>query len=297
MAPFVRYERTPMQPSTNPDIPFVASILHPSDFSEGSELAFEHALAIALLRKTEFTMLHVSRAEPTDDDWTQFPAVRGTLERWGVLERGKPRSAVFDELQIQVKKVNVRHHNPLAAILDYLDINPMELIVLATEGRAGLPRWIRPSVAEQLARRSRTLTLFVPKGARGFVSTDTGKPTLRRILIPVDTTPAPRPALVYAERIANHLATARVEINLLHVSEPGERLEIELPDNPRCVWKTTQRRGDVVEEILAAAAADETELIAMTTEGHEGILDAFRGSITEQVLRRAPCPLLAVPAR
>jgi nucleotide-binding universal stress UspA family protein len=34
----------------------------------------------------------------------------------------------------------------------------------------------------------------------------------------------------------------------------------------------------------------------MATEGHEGILDALRGSVTEQVVRRAPCPVLAVPA-
>jgi nucleotide-binding universal stress UspA family protein len=34
----------------------------------------------------------------------------------------------------------------------------------------------------------------------------------------------------------------------------------------------------------------------MATAGHEGILDALRGSVTQQVLRQAPCPLLAVPA-
>jgi len=32
------------------------------------------------------------------------------------------------------------------------------------------------------------------------------------------------------------------------------------------------------------------------TEGHEGVLDAMRGSVTEQVLRRSTCPMLAVPA-
>jgi len=33
----------------------------------------------------------------------------------------------------------------------------------------------------------------------------------------------------------------------------------------------------------------------MSTAGHEGFLDALRGSVTEQVLRHSPCPLLAVP--
>jgi nucleotide-binding universal stress UspA family protein len=34
----------------------------------------------------------------------------------------------------------------------------------------------------------------------------------------------------------------------------------------------------------------------MTTQGHTGVLDALRGSTTERILRRASCPVLAVPA-
>ena len=37
-------------------------------------------------------------------------------------------------------------------------------------------------------------------------------------------------------------------------------------------------------------------LIMMATAGHQGFLDALRGSTTERVLRHAPCPVLAVPA-
>ena len=35
----------------------------------------------------------------------------------------------------------------------------------------------------------------------------------------------------------------------------------------------------------------------MATEGEQGIIDAMRGSVTERVVRDAPCPVLAVPAR
>ncbi|HEX2928596.1 MAG TPA: universal stress protein [Candidatus Binatia bacterium] len=35
----------------------------------------------------------------------------------------------------------------------------------------------------------------------------------------------------------------------------------------------------------------------MATEGRHGFVDAVRGSVTEQVVRGAPCPVLAVPAR
>ena len=39
----------------------------------------------------------------------------------------------------------------------------------------------------------------------------------------------------------------------------------------------------------------DADLIAMTTAGHQGFLDALRGSTSERVLRHAPCPVLVVP--
>ena len=74
-------------------IPFVKSIFHPSDFSEASELAFAHALAIALIGETELIIMHARRGER--EDWSQFPAVRKTLARWQVLEPGSLPSEIF----------------------------------------------------------------------------------------------------------------------------------------------------------------------------------------------------------
>jgi nucleotide-binding universal stress UspA family protein len=47
--------------------------------------------------------------------------------------------------------------------------------------------------------------------------------------------------------------------------------------------------------ILDVAAGMAAELIVMTTQGHRGLADALRGSTTERVIRRARCPVLAVP--
>jgi nucleotide-binding universal stress UspA family protein len=55
-----------------------------------------------------------------------------------------------------------------------------------------------------------------------------------------------------------------------------------------------RREGDVVAEILNAA--QDADLIVMATEGRQGVIDAMRGSVTERVVRDAPCPVLAVPA-
>jgi nucleotide-binding universal stress UspA family protein len=194
-----------------------------------------------------------------------------------------------------VKKVKLRGGDPLKAILAYLRDHTTDLIVLATEGREGLPRWLRPSVAERLARRSRTLTLFVPNQGRGIVSLADGSSSLRRMLIPVDHRPSPQAALVYAGRAAARLGEPPVEAIVLHVGE-RDMPALELPEAEGCTWKRVLRSGEPIDEILRAVESEQVDLIVMATAGHDGILDALRGSVTEQVLRRAGCPLLAVPA-
>ncbi len=36
-------------------------------------------------------------------------------------------------------------------------------------------------------------------------------------------------------------------------------------------------------------------LIVMVTQGHKSLIDVLRGSTTEQILRNAQCPVLAIP--
>jgi nucleotide-binding universal stress UspA family protein len=279
------------------DAPFVDSVFHPSDFTEASANAFAHALAIALLRKTRFTILHAGSDYLAEDEWTKFPGVRATLARWGLQKPGSLRSEMFQDLSIRVKKVNVRSRSPLVATLDYLDKHATDLIVLATEGRVGLPRWIRPSVAERLAERSGTMTLFVPNSTPGFVALEDGEISLRRIVVPVDHDPSPEAAILYAARAAALMSDSRVAITLLHIGDAAEMPKLELPGVASCVFETSTRSGAVVEGILEVARESAADLIVMPTRGREGILDALRGSVTEQVLRRAECPLLAVPMR
>ena len=61
-------------------------IFHPSDFSEASEAAFAHALKIALQAKARLEIMHVeSETRLMGRDWLDFPGVRSTLARWGIL--------------------------------------------------------------------------------------------------------------------------------------------------------------------------------------------------------------------
>ena len=103
---------------TESQLPFVKSVFHPSDFSPAGEAAFAHALAVALIRETSLTILHAGDA--VEEDWARFPAVRTTLERWGLLEPGSPRRAVFEQLSIAVTKVNAKGQ-PIRATRRFLE--------------------------------------------------------------------------------------------------------------------------------------------------------------------------------
>jgi nucleotide-binding universal stress UspA family protein len=270
----------------------VESVLHPTDFSAASDRAFAHALAVALLRRTRFTLLNVSR-EPTGRDWSEFPAVRETLERWGLLEPGSPRSAVYRELGVRVQKITAGGRNPVQAILDRIAAEPVELVVLATEARSGPLRWLRRSVAESVARASGVMTLFVPRGARGFVNLDNGHLALKRILVPVAVAPSAQDAVEFAARIARLIGEGDVEIALLHVGH--EMPELKLSEDPAFSFSERLRRGAIVDEIVAVADRLRADLVIMATDGRRSLADVLRGTCTERVLRRVACPVLVLP--
>ncbi len=279
--------------NTPTSAPILQHVFHPSDFSEASETAFAHALKAALMAKAELTMFHVSPAK--EEVWTEFPGVRQTLERWGMLPKDSPRSAV-PELGIDVRKILAQHEDPVKAVLGYLAHHPTDLIVLATNQDKGPVRWLEKSVAEPVARKSNQMTLFVPAGVKGFVSLLDGSVSLRSILIPAAQVPKAEPAILASARMAQRLDCPSGRFTVLHVGEESEMPEINCPDVPGWTWTKSARQGDVTDVILQTARDTEADLIVMSTEGRNGFLDALRGSTTEQVLRQCACPLLAIPA-
>lgn len=279
-----------------PALPFIESVVLATDFSEASERAFAHALAVALLRRTSLTLLHVGA--DAGRDWSGFPAVRKTLERWGLLKPGSAQADVFAQVGVKVQKVAIGGGFPALAIADFLDRTPTDLLVVATEGREGVARWLHGSVAEAAARWSRTMTLFVPADARrSIVAPASGNLTLHNVLIPIDRAPDPSAAIEFARRAAEVAGGDGVTLTILHVGTDTAMPRVSAEDGPGWTFKRLSRAGDPVEEIVEAADAVRAELIVMPTAGRVGVFDALRGSTTERVLRRAPCPLLAVPAK
>jgi universal stress protein A len=140
---------------------------------------------------------------------------------------------------------------------------------------------------------------------------------LKKILAPIDFSPASKNALKYALRIAEEFGA---ELTLLNVLEPAPATsfvaipgavafaEIDFSGAERNLrsliasvrdetaerphW--TLRVGVPSHEIVEAAKEDDVDLIVIATHGYTGWKHFCIGSTAERVARAAPCPVLVV---
>ena len=268
------------------------TIFHPTDFSANPDIAFAHALKLAWATQSRLTLFHVN--EGLDElNWKEFPAVRETLSKWA-RHSSNNQDRISSHSMIDVEKILHRGKDPSASILAHLERHPADLIVLATHQLGGRPFFFQ-SVSEPVARKSHIMTLFIPLSAKGFISAEDGTITLKNILIPIDHDPQPPVAVRAVTTLVNTLACEDVSVTVLYIGDKEEMPDVYPPSHSKSAWTYIARSGDVVSEILEIEQELAADLIVMPTQGRQGFLDALRGSTTEQIVRRARCPVLAVP--
>jgi len=98
------------------------------------------------------------------------------------------------------------------------------------------------------------------------------------------------PAVVYGEGVV--VPPSPEELRAA-TQEQLDRLQA-----PRADVRAERRlaEGDAVEEILRVAKEANADLIVMGTHGRTGLGRLLMGSVAEQVVRRASCPVLTVKA-
>jgi universal stress protein A len=145
----------------------------------------------------------------------------------------------------------------------------------------------------------------------------------RRILWPTDFSPLAQAALPHALRIAED---GQAELIIVHVVSPPVlygtpvmsgaawgRLEKEMHDaaaerlrrvasevqskNQRIRTRTLVARGSPFDQIPRVARRLRCDLIVLATHGHTGLRHVFLGSVAENVVRHASCPVLTVRPR
>jgi nucleotide-binding universal stress UspA family protein len=124
--------------------------------------------------------------------------------------------------------------------------------------------------------------------------------TVRRVLFPTDFSDASRAAGATAAAVARQFGA---ELTVLYVVPPVTdpspskglaALAAELDQG--VAVKTEVASGIPARRIVAYARQHDIDLIVMGTHGRTGLSRALLGSVTEAVVRRAPCRVMVVPA-
>ncbi len=143
---------------------------------------------------------------------------------------------------------------------------------------------------------------------------------IKRILVPVDFSPASLAALRHATELAH---TFKSSIDVVHVIEAltyapmiGASVDLERlrEEQERAARRELDRIGATLGRRLgrkhtllriggaASSIVDEarhrgSDLIVMSTQGRHGVGRWLLGSVAERVVRTADCPVLIVPPR
>lgn len=267
-------------------------VFYPSDFTPASEIAFAHALMIALKSKAMFQLMHVD--SKNEAEWDQFPSIHETLQRWKVLPAGSS-DAHLEHLGLDVSKIIASCRSPVQACLDFFDVNDVDLIVLSVHQREGIVRWLEPLVGERISAGSKQSTLFIPVGKNGFVSKADGSIALRNILIPIVKKPRAEEGVRFVQQLIHNLDIEFGSVTLLHVGQSETMPFVQHPLNGGWAWNRVRVEGERTDSILQVAEDIEADLIVMTTDGPDRFLDGLRGTTSERVLRRAECPVAVIP--
>ena len=266
----------------------IRAIAHPTDFSPDAQIAFEHALALAALYRCRLDLIHVHSPGGTNH-WESFPQVRETLHRWGQLEANAKPEDITQATGIHVHKIEIEDPALVDGLARFLSTHGADLVVTASHGRSGLNRWLAGSVSRDVARTTHFPTLIFGPHAKPFIDATTGAVLPLTILAPVCAAPAPDRSL---HRLKGLTEMLHAQLAIVHV---GTAMPATI-DVSGVQYDVRQLEGSVVDSLLSEASSFEAQLIAMPTARRHGVIDALFGSTTEQVVRRAPCPVLTLPA-
>jgi len=139
---------------------------------------------------------------------------------------------------------------------------------------------------------------------------------VRKILVPVDFSENSQKILLEAQLLAEKL---RASVSVVFVVQslddysgffvphmPLAQFEGELLDGAKIKMKSFLAEnvtgecesvvlaGDVAEEVLAYAKSNEADMIVMGTHGYKGLEKVLFGSVAEQVVKNAHCPVLTI---
>lgn len=290
----------------------ITRILVPTDFSPPSQVACHLGARLANYLKAGIVVFHALPGVDLLDEQgrvTQRTQVE-VLDDVRDQMRGWFETVVPAELrQFLVVEFKVKVGEPISGIAWAAKRSGTDLVLMATQGRSGLTHILMGSVTEAVLRNIPVPVLALRLGQ--------GEPPLtavHRVLWATDLSPVSEGAWHYALELADVFAA---EVILLHAARPtklagvGDRAREDYLVSLRRELERRQQKVEVLglrarhkvvigvpaEVIVGEADLERADLIVMGTHGRSGLPHVLLGSVAEEVIRKAPCPVLAVRAK
>lgn len=289
------------------------SVLCPVDFSDSSRGALRYAAALAAHFGARLTLLAVN-----DPLLEEADEVAGTarlaedtareLDRFfhGTFSRGP--HGVSDV------KIEVTSGKPASEILRVCQATGSDIIVMSSHGLTGFRKLFFGSTTERVLRETGVPVLVTPASDPGPERLEDVSRRVRRVVVPVDFSPATGHQLLIARGLAEALD---VPLLLLHVVEPvraspvaqarltqveaerryraEQELERVLQETPgRTKTEALIAYGEPAEEIAKVATDRDAGIVVMGLHSSP-LLGPRMGSVTYRVLCLAHRLVLALP--
>lgn len=296
-------------------------ILCPVDFSDCSRQALRYAASVGRWYGASVTALHVYSDRPVIDTVPAYRGVPLTLKEvdpaalLGELDAFVAATTPAVPIETEIAAAADASHG----IVNHAAAIKADLVVMGTHGRTGVEHLILGSVAEQVVRQAARPVLLVPPGTP-HTDAPVSMP-FARIVCGLDLAGPSRAALDLALALAEE---ADADLTLVHAIEVPPELQVPqtmdevdvaaaraaaeaealqrlrdlVPEEARVYCRVhTDVREERADRALVETAIERcADVIVLGIRHHNALDRLLFGSNTQTVLRRAPCPVLAVPA-
>jgi len=276
------------------------NILLATDFSQGSDMALKHARAIAARHSSHVHTIHVAAPDCYQLlNPEAFAITFSEAESWK-----NPTDVLLGLMQGLPAQVPLHPGAVWEVVKEIVQRNEIDLLVLASHGRHGIPRLVLGSVAEEVFRNVSCPVLTVGPDVKPC---NTNELKIRRVLLATHfevNSIAP----LYAKWLCNDF---RAELTVLHVADERQQTDHqgstnELANQLRSVvpdvaslWRKpifAQAYGLPSAKILDVARETHADVIVLGARHPEParINSHLPWATAARVIAEAPCPVLTV---
>lgn len=265
-----------------------------TDFSPCSEHAVEHSLAVARHFGATLHFLHLLRPSQFSYTPEMLPAIANVADRdcdnlLARLQRQHRLDGIDCRRWVEQGEITERAG---AFVRDH----QIDLLILGTHGRSGLPHLLLGSVAQQIFQCVPCPVLTVGPRAPG------AGPHLQldRVLFATDLSPQSLAAVPF---VLTAVREWHAELDILHVCasrDPAHRAAMDQlrSDLDRRLDGTHLQgsimAGKAADRVLEFTASHHEDLIVLGLKPHRALYNGRLWSHAYEIVRRAPCPVLSV---